>query len=149
MNMTPLSLPSFEHKITEIEGKSAIYDVVRKKYIVLTPEEWVRQHVIHLLINHLGYGKSLMKVESGLKYDKLDKRSDILVYDRQGKPFLLVECKAPEVKIDRKAITQATIYNKTLKSPYVAISNGINTFCFQVDWKTGETVQLKSLPEPF
>lgn len=90
-----------------------------------------------------------MKVESGLKYDRLDKRSDILVYDRDGKPFLLVECKAPEIKIDRKAITQATIYNKTLKAPYLALSNGINTFCFKVNWKTGETVQLKNLPEPF
>lgn len=147
MNMTPLSLPSFEHKITEIEGKSAIYDVVRKKYIVLTPEEWVRQHVIHLLINHLGYGKSLMKVESGLKYDKLDKRSDILVYDRQGKPYMLVECKAPDVKIDRLTISQATIYNKTIQAPYIVLSNGLSTFCFQVNWETGETVQLKSLPE--
>jgi hypothetical protein len=147
--MPVLNLPAFKHKITEIEGKSAIYDIIRRKYIILTPEEWVRQHFLNLLIAHLGYSKSLMKVESGLKYDKIDKRSDILVYDRAGKPFLLVECKASDVKIDRQAISQATVYNKSIQAPYFALSNGMNTFCFKVNWETGETVQLKSLPEPF
>lgn len=145
--MPVLNLPAFDHKITEIEGKSAIYDIIRRKNIILTPEEWVRQHMLNLLITHLGYSKSLMKVESGLKYDRLDKRSDILIYDRKGKPFLLVECKAPEIKIDKKAVSQATIYNKTLRAPYIVLTNGLNTFCFQVDWVTGETVQMKSLPE--
>ncbi|MFT5884116.1 MAG: hypothetical protein ACI9IP_000571 [Arcticibacterium sp.] len=147
MELQTLNLPSFHGKVTEIEGKSRIFDPIRKKYVVLTPEEWVRQHVINLLINVLNYPKSLLKIESGLTYHDLAKRTDIVVYDKEAKPYLLVECKAAEVKIDKKTISQASVYNKTLKAPYVALSNGLKTFCFEMDFEKGTSEQMKTLPE--
>jgi hypothetical protein len=148
MEMTSLNLPSINCKVTEIEGKKKIFDFIRKKYIVLTPEEWVRQHILHLLVNQLGFSKSLIKVESGLSYHALDKRSDIVVYDQLAKPYLLIECKAPEVKLDKKTISQASVYNKTLKAPYLSISNGLKTFCFEIDFEISSSVQMKGFPFP-
>ena len=145
--MRQLNLPSFDCKIKESEGKTWIFDPIRKKYLVLTPEEWVRQHLVNLLIQHLGYPASLIKLEGGLSYEKLDKRSDILVFDRDAKPFLLVECKAPEVPVSKKTVEQASRYNKILKAPYLAVSNGLKTFCFSVDFIKNETVQMTGFPE--
>lgn len=145
MNMTKLSLPSIDCKITEIEGKYQIFDIIRKKYIVLTPEEWVRQHIVHLLIYQLGFSKSLIKVEGGLSYHGMAKRSDIVVFDQQAKPYFLIECKAPEVKLDKKTISQASIYNKSLKAPFLAISNGLKTFCFDMGTKA---TQMQDFPQP-
>ncbi|AWW00836.1 type I restriction enzyme HsdR N-terminal domain-containing protein [Arcticibacterium luteifluviistationis] len=146
--MTNLNLPPINCKITEIEGKNQIFDIIRKKNIVLTPEEWVRQHVVHLLIHQLGFSKSLIKVEGGLSYHGMAKRSDIVVFDQQAKPYLLIECKAPEVKLDRKTISQASIYNKTLDAPFVAISNGLKTYCFEMGVNGASSVQMKGFPEP-
>jgi hypothetical protein len=145
--MSPLNLPTYTYKTKEIEGKSYIFDPIRKKYLVLTPEEWVRQHFINLLITHYQYSKSLIRLEGGLNYNKLQKRSDIVVFDQDGKPFLLVECKAPEVPINRAVIEQASRYNLTLKCPFVAITNGINTFCFEIDFENGSFKQMKDLPK--
>ena len=147
MEMQSLNLPSFGSKIKEIDGNKRIFDIIRKKYIVLTPEEWVRQHLIHLLVNHLGFSKNLIKVETGLSYHALDKRSDIVVYDKLAKPYLLIECKAPKVKLDKKTISQASIYNKTLKAPYIAISNGFKTYCFEMDLEKGSSTQMDALPK--
>lgn len=118
---------------------TCIFDVIRKKYIVLTPEEWVRQHFIHFLINSYKYPKSLMKVESGLKYNNLQKRSDIQVYTRKGHPFLIVECKASNVKLDSKVIDQAALYNKSIGADYIIVTNGMNFRCLKttsiiVEW---------------
>lgn len=118
---------------------TCIFDVIRKKYIVLTPEEWVRQHFIHFLINSYKYPKSLMKVESGLKYNNLQKRSDIQVYTRKGHPFLVVECKASNVKLDSKVIDQAALYNKSIGADYIIVTNGMNFRCLKttsiiVEW---------------
>jgi hypothetical protein len=145
--MSPLNLPTYTYKTKEIEGKSYIFDPIRKKYLVLTPEEWVRQHFINLLITHYQYSKSLIRLEGGLNYHRLQKRSDIVVFDQDGKPFLLVECKAPEVPINRAVIEQASRYNLTLKCPFVAITNGINTFCFEIDFENGSFKQMKDLPK--
>jgi hypothetical protein len=142
-----LNLPAFEHKITESEGKFVIFDIIRKKNIVLTPEEWVRQHIIHLLISNYGYSRSLFQVEKGTTYNSLQKRTDIVVYNREGKPHLLVECKAPEIKINQYVIEQASRYNKTINAPFLAITNGLKTFCFTVDFETGKVTQMKDLPQ--
>ena len=127
--MTPLNLPAIDAKIIISGGKKRILDLVRRKYVVLTPEEWVRQHFIQYLCGVLAYPKSLVKVESGLQVNSLHKRSDILVHDRDGKPWMLVECKAPDVKLDRKAFNQAAIYNMTIGARYVAVTNGLIHFC--------------------
>jgi Type I restriction enzyme R protein N terminus (HSDR_N) len=145
--MLPLKLPPYTYKTKEIEGKTYIFDPIRKKYLVLTPEEWVRQHFINLLTTHYQYSKSLIRLEGGLNYNRLQKRSDIVVFDQDGNPFLLVECKAPEVPINQAVIEQASRYNLTLKCPFVAITNGLNTFCFEIDFERGNFKQMKDLPK--
>ncbi|MCR6638779.1 MAG: type I restriction enzyme HsdR N-terminal domain-containing protein [Sporocytophaga sp.] len=144
--MIPLNLPSFDIKIKEYENKTWIFDILRKKYVVLTPEEWVRQHFINLLITEFNYPKSLIKCESGLSYNKLRKRSDIVVYNREAIPFLLIECKAPEVKITDAVFKQAATYNFVLKAPYFVVTNGINTFCCIVNHDTKEVGYVNGLP---
>ncbi len=145
--MVRLNLPPYSYKTKEMDGKIYIFDPIRKKYLVLTPEEWVRQHFVHLLIKTYGYSKNLIRLEGGLAYNKLQKRSDIVVFDQEGKPFLLVECKAPEVPINQKVIEQASRYNLTLRCPFVAITNGLSTFCFEIDFDNGKSVQMKDLPK--
>ncbi len=143
--MQTLNLPPFEAKTREIEGKIQIFDRVRKKYVALTPEEWVRQHLLNLLVEHLQYPAGSIRVEGGLRYDKLHKRSDILVY-KDTQPFFLIECKAPEVAINKQTIAQASIYNKTLKAPYMAVSNGLKTLCFAYDWTNETALQVQNFP---
>ncbi|WMJ73579.1 type I restriction enzyme HsdR N-terminal domain-containing protein [Cytophagaceae bacterium ABcell3] len=114
--------------------------------IMLTPEEWVRQHFVHLLIKYYHYPKSLIKLESGLRYNKLLKRTDIVIYNRTGECFMIVECKAPEVKIDEKVFSQASVYNQTLKANYILVSNGIKHFCCFIDHKEGTSKFISGIP---
>ena len=144
--MIPLNLPPFEYKIKEIEGKICIFDSIRRKYLVLTPEEWVRQHFVHLLMNHYEYSKNLIRLEGGLKYNQLQKRSDIVIFDQAGLPSLLIECKAPEVSINQAVIEQASRYNHTLKCRHIVITNGLKTFCFEIDFETQNFRQCQDLP---
>lgn len=145
--MHNLNLPAYNHKTKEIDGKTYIFDIIRKKNLVLTPEEWVRQHFINLLITHYGYSKSLLRLEGGLSYNKLQKRTDIVVFDNEGNPFLLVECKAADVPINKSVIEQASRYNLMMRCPFLVVTNGINTFCFKIDFGNGTTEQLKDLPK--
>jgi hypothetical protein len=144
--MKKLNLPQFDIKIQESNGKTEIFDALRKKYIILTPEEWVRQHFVNLLVTHYQYPKSLISLESGLKYNELQKRSDIVVYDREGKAFLLVECKSADVPLSEATFKQLSTYNFTIKSPYIAITNGLNNFCCRIDHEKGSYEYLKDLP---
>jgi predicted type IV restriction endonuclease len=121
----PLTFPPYEHRLREAEGKLWIFDNIRKKFLVLTPEEWVRQHIVNYLINHLNYPKSLIKIEGGLSYNQLAKRSDIVVFDRDAKPWLLIECKAPSVKLSESVIQQVILYNATMGAKHIAVSNGL------------------------
>jgi len=144
--MIPLNLPSFEYKLRKAEGKLWIFDIIRKKYIVLIPEEWVRQHFIHFLINQLQYPKSLIKVEGGLQYNQLQKRSDIVVFDRKGNPWMVIECKAPEVKLSQSTVLQAAVYNNTLKAKFIAVSNGLTHLYAEINWDKTSTVWLDQMP---
>lgn len=146
--MLKLNLPSFDYKLRKEEGKVWIFDGIRKKYIVLTPEEWVRQHFIHYLINEKKYPRSLMRIEGGLRYNALQKRSDIVVYDVKGLPWLVVECKAPHEPISQATVHQASVYNATLKAPYIAVTNGIHHVWAKVDWTQKTTALLDDAP-PF
>ena len=127
--MYPLNLPSFEPKIKKEDGKVWIFDVIRKKYIVCTPEEWVRQHFVNHLIHDLKYPKALFKVESGLSFNHLQKRSDIVVHDRDGKPWMLVECKSPTIKLSQKAFNQIAVYNMNIGAKFLVITNGMVHYC--------------------
>jgi hypothetical protein len=144
--MFKLNLPDFNLTVRKEEGKVWIFDIIRKKYIVLTPEEWVRQHFIHYLINELNYPKSLFRIEGSLTYNKLQKRSDIVIHDREGKPWMLVECKAPNIKLTQKAFNQVAVYNMTIGARYVAVTNGMVQYCFAPS-EQGQANHLTSFPE--
>lgn len=144
--MFKLNLPDFNPTIRKEDGKVWIFDIIRKKYIVLTPEEWVRQHFVHYLINHLKYPKTLFRIEGSLTYNKLQKRSDIVIHDRDGKPWMLVECKAPNIKLTQKAFNQVAVYNMTIGARFVAVTNGMVQYCFEPSSK-GEANHLTSFPE--
>lgn len=145
--MVKLDLPGFDYQISKAEGKIWIFDIIRKKRVVLTPEEWVRQHIVHFFIDQLKYPKSLIKIESGLTYNQLQKRSDVVVYDREAKPWLLMECKAPDLKLNQNTIMQAAVYNNDLKAKYIAVSNGLQHVCYEVKENVSEIELLKSFPE--
>ncbi|MFC6999478.1 type I restriction enzyme HsdR N-terminal domain-containing protein [Rufibacter roseus] len=137
-------MPSFSYKLKESEGKTLIHDVIRRKWLVLTPEEWVRQHMVHFLHNFLGFPLSLMNVERGTTYNKLQKRTDICVYSSAGTPLLLIECKAPDVRITNNTVQQAAVYNQTIKASYLLVTNGIHHFCWRV---ASDGVSLEPLQE--
>ncbi len=146
--MQYLNLPAFSHQIKESEGKKYIFDVVRKKYVFLSPEEWVRQHLMHYLMMHIQFPKSLIRIESGLNYNKLQKRSDLQVYDRNGNIFLLAECKSPDIKLDEKTVKQVCTYNETIKAPFLLITNGIDLFCWSAEKDKIEFLEkVPSLPD--
>lgn len=142
--MESLNLPPFDYKVKDLNGKPHIYDIIRRKYIMLTPEEWVRQHMIHLLINHYHYPKSLFAVETGLYYNKMAKRQDIMVLNTDGVPHLLIECKSPDVKISQATFAQIARYNFTLQPDNLAITNGLDHYCFTV--KNGHIEYLPDFP---
>ena len=141
-----LNLPSYNHKLKKINDKLCIWDIIRKKNIVLTPEEWVRQHFVHHLINEHQYPKSLIKLESSLDYNKRLKRTDIQVFDRAGKLFMIIECKAPYIKLSQAVFAQAAQYNHVLKAQYLTISNGMIFHCCRTDWETKQMDFLETLP---
>lgn len=120
--------------------------MIRKKYLVLTPEEWVRQHFIHYLIAELKYPKSLFRIESSLTYNKLQKRSDILVFNRDAKPWILIECKSPDIKLSQKAFNQVAIYNMTVNAKFVAVTNGLVHYCCEAAKEGEQAIFLESFP---
>lgn len=136
-----LNLPKADIKV-KIEGETTlVWDLVRRKYVVLTPEEWVRQHFIHFLINEFGYPKALMKVETGLKVNRMIKRSDLVILNRDGEPWMLVECKSPYVNIDQTALIQVINYNRTYNAPYLVLTNGMRQVVCNIDKKGVEVIE--------
>ena len=144
--MIQLNLPAFEHKIKKEQEKLYIYDSIRRKYLLLTPEEWVRQHFLHYLISELHYPKGLITTESGLKYHHLQRRTDIVVFDRQAKPYMIVECKAPSVKINQQVFNQIATYNKVLQANLLVISNGLQHFCCRLKTENQKWEFLPQIP---
>jgi hypothetical protein len=129
-----LNFPEFPYRFKNKENKLSIFDVIRKKYVVLQPEEWVRQHCVHYLMNSLNYPKSLINVEKELKINRLKKRYDIVVFNPDGSIHLVVECKAPHISIDQKTFDQIARYNLVLNASYLMVTNGINHYYCQMDY---------------
>jgi predicted type IV restriction endonuclease len=144
--MNRLNLPDYEFKLIKEGGKRMIRDVIRKKYVVLTPEEWVRQHFVNYLIHELKYPRSLFRVESGLKFNNMQKRSDIVVHDRTGNPWMLIECKSPDIKLTQKAFNQIAVYNMTIGARYLAVTNGMVHYCCEAGTTKQPPKFLESLP---
>ena len=145
--MDKLSLPVIDARTCQIDGKPYIFDIIRKKNILLTPEEWVRQHFLHYLIDGLGYPKPLINVEQGLRYHSLLKRSDIIVFDRNASPLVLIECKAPAQRLNQKVMEQAMMYNKTILAPYIIVTNGIEHSCLVINREDSKVDFLPELPK--
>jgi hypothetical protein len=124
ITLPELNLPAIVPQLTRDGDQVFVFDLLRKKNILLTPEEWVRQHWISFLLFGQGFPKGLITSERGLTYNGLQKRPDLLVFDREGLPYFLIECKAPEVEINQKVLSQAITYNQTLKCPFIGLSNG-------------------------
>lgn len=144
--METLNLPPFAYKLKQSAANSLIFDALRRKYVLLTPEEWVRQHFIHYLINELHYPKSLISVERGTHYNTLQKRTDICIYNNLGKPHLLVECKAAYVPITQEVVKQVSVYNQTIRAPFVVVTNGLEHYCWGVDFEKRSFRPLRSIP---
>jgi type I site-specific restriction endonuclease len=141
-----LNFPAYEFRIREEKGQLKIFDLVRKKYVALTPEEWVRQHLIHYLNKDKGYPLSLMMVEKEFKYNSLSKRADIVVCDRNGKPLLMTECKSPDVEITQSVFDQAMRYNLKMDVTIMLLTNGLKHFCFRLDKANRKYVALTEIP---
>lgn len=144
--MVTLNLPAYEYVLKKEDNKVFILDIIRKKYLVLTPEEWVRQHFLNYLITVLQYPKVLIKVEGGLSFNRLQKRSDIVVFDRTGNPWMVIECKAPDQKLSQQTLHQASVYNHSLQARYLAITNGLIHICAETNWKENTTAVLDTMP---
>ncbi len=142
-----LQFNSYPFRLKKQEGKELIFDVVRKRFIALTPEEWVRQHIIHYLLEERKLSRSLLAVEKQLVLNGLSKRTDIVVYNNKGQAQMIVECKAPEVKITQAVCNQAARYNLTLRVKYLLMTNGTTHYCCAVDWENERVEFLSEWPE--
>lgn len=145
--MLELNLPTYDKKITLKEDKPFILDVIRRQYVALTPEEWVRQHFVHYLIEHKGYPQSLMANEVQLKLNGMSRRCDSVVYDRSLKPCIIVEYKAPTVNITQQVFDQICRYNMVLQVDYLIVSNGLVHYCCKIDYTTRSYSFLKEIPQ--
>jgi Type I restriction enzyme R protein N terminus (HSDR_N) len=145
--MQKLNFPSYSFRFKNSENKVSIFDPIRKKFIILTPEEWVRQHVVEFLIQEKKYPKSYVNVEKLLKINDLNKRYDVVVFNPDGTIFLLVECKAPEIKISQTTFDQIARYNMVLKSNYLMVTNGLNHYFCEMDFVQNKYKFLQQLPE--
>lgn len=144
--MHQLNFPSYSFKIKTEDGKKLIFDRLRKKYVALQPEEIVRQHMISYLIEEKHYPASLMNNEISISYNGLDKRCDSVVYKNNAQPIMIIEYKAPSIKISQDTFDQIAVYNMKLHVDYLLISNGINHFCCKVDRESHQLHFLKDIP---
>lgn len=144
--MRQLNLPEYSFRIAGEEGKETIFDPIRKKYVKLTPEEWVRQNFIRYLVDVGGYPPGLLAIEAMSPFNNLKKRVDILVHNREGKPVMIVECKAPDVPINEKVFDQIVCYNLGFKVPYLIVTNGIDHYACKIDTDTNSYGFLLVIP---
>ncbi len=147
MTLHQLNFPKFSFRFKNRENKISIFDVIRKRFMILQPEEWVRQHCIHYLIENKGFPKSLINVEKELIVNTLRKRYDIVVFNPDGSIHLIVECKSPDISIDQKTFDQIAQYNLVLNATYLMITNGINHYYCQMDFKAKKYKFLNDIPE--
>jgi hypothetical protein len=145
--MQKLNFPTYTFRFKNSENKVAIFDAIRKKFVILTPEEWVRQNVVQFLLEEKKYPKSYINVEKVIKINGLTKRYDIVVFQPNGQLFLLVECKAPEVSISQNTFDQIARYNIVLEAEYLMVTNGLNHYFCQMDFENEKYLFLRELPE--
>ena len=133
-------------KLRDTATGKEVWDNIRKQWVVLTPEEFVRQQIILFLTEHKDYPTALIAVEKGIKLNGTQKRCDIIIYNHDGKAVMIIECKAPEVNISQDTFDQVARYNLTLQVPYLFVSNGHSGYCCKVDLESGGIVYLEEVP---
>jgi hypothetical protein len=141
-----LDFPTYSFRFKNSEKKISIFDEIRKKFIILQPEEWVRQHCVHYLIQEKKYPKSLINVEKELTVNNLRKRYDIVIYNTDGSIHLIVECKSYKIKINQNAFDQIARYNLELNATYLMVTNGINHYYCEMDYENERYAFLKDIP---
>jgi hypothetical protein len=144
--MQRLNLPTYSFNIKSLGGREWIFDVFRRDWYVLTPEEWVRQNFARYLCDRFGYPESLMKLEHRIAHNTLNRRCDIVVYDRQAKPVVLVECKAPEIILNQKAFDQIARYNMVMGVNILLITNGMSHYGIRIDPEASAYTFLGEIP---
>lgn len=130
-NHPKLNFPPIKLAAIERQGRTMVFDTIRNSYVVLTPEEWVRRHVVEFLISHCNVPRLSITEEYPVNINTLAQRADVVVFDKQARPLILVECKAPNVKIDGAVVNQAMRYNSVVKARYVILTNGLKHYCFE------------------
>lgn len=145
--MYRLNLPEYEIKTSQKNGKTTIFDILRLKYVSLTPEEWVRQHFIHYIIEHKNYPKELLANEIELKIGTKRLRCDSVLYDKELHPRMIIEYKAPEITITQKVFNQISVYNQMLKVDYLIVTNGIQHYCCEMDYDNQKYLFLEDIPD--
>lgn len=145
--MIPLNLPPFEAKTREVDGKTQIFDILRRRYVVLTAEEWVRQHFVHFLLEHRGYPWALMANEVSIDIAGVRRRCDSVLFDQVGmRPRIVIEYKAPSVAISQKVFDQIAAYNSVLRADYLMVSNGRKHYCCRMDYEKNSASFLQDIP---
>jgi hypothetical protein len=145
--MYQLNLPSYEIKVSEQDGKRQIFDFLRRKYVALTPEEWVRQHFTHFLVEHKAFPKTLLANEVELRIGEKRLRCDTLLYTPQMRPRMIVEYKAPTIQLQQKTFDQISAYNLLLKVDYLIVSNGMQHYCCRMDYERHCYTFLEDIPD--
>ena len=144
--MLSLNRPQSETKITTNDGKQQIFDPLRRCYVALTPEEWVRQHFVNMLLTSKGYPAALTANEVAIELNGTKKRCDTVIYDKALRPRVIVEYKAPSVKIDAKVFAQIARYNIVLRVDYLIVSNGLHHYCCKMDYEKNSYTFLAEIP---
>lgn len=145
--MQDLNFPKFSFRFKSSENKISIFDCIRKKFVVLQPEEWVRQHCLMYLMEVKGYPKSLINIEKELMVNDLKKRYDIVIFNPDGSIHLIVECKAPSVTINQQTFDQIAQYNQVLHATYLMVTNGLNHYYCQMDFINERYDFLRDIPD--
>ena len=142
-----LAFPDYSFEVKEEDDRRIIFDTLRKKWILLSPEEWVRQHMVQYLLQQKGVPAGLIGVEKGFQFQGMQRRADLIVHDRQGQAILMVECKAPEVPISQDVFDQIARYNLVIHATYLFVTNGLQHYCYKIDSDKKRYVFLKELPD--
>ena len=145
--MNRLNLPGFDYKLSGTKDNPQILDILRQRFVALTPEEWVRQHFVHFLINHKGYPKALMGNEVKIKINGKQLRADSVLYDKELRPRMIIEYKASSIPITQQVFDQIFAYNTQLHVDYLVVSNGLNHYCCKLDYATNSYTFLKEIPD--
>jgi len=144
--MQKLNLPDYQFRIKSSDNSDFVFDELRKKYLLLTPEEWVRQNIIKYIIEEKKVPAGLISLEAGVEINSLKRRYDALVHSKSGKPFILIECKAPDVAITKKVFEQITAYNSKIAAPYMLITNGLKHFFLRLHATSGKFIFEQEMP---